>query len=75
MGECVIPMRSGTEAEKGRRLAVSRRILVEKVAVDPALTKHGCTVGLRVPCREVYELVSLLDYNRIPHGEVIGRAR
>ena len=73
MGECVIPMRSRTEAEKGRRVAGGYRILTTVVSVDPTLTKHGCSVGLRVSCTNVHMLADVLDKNGIPHGDIIGR--
>lgn len=73
MGECIIPMRSRTEAEKGRRAAVRAGIPTETVSVDPSLTRHGCSVGLRVACMNVHALESVLDRNGIRHGDIMGR--
>lgn len=73
MGECVIPMRSRTDAEKGRRAAKSVGIPVFVVSVDPSLTKHGCSVGLRCAARYAGYLTELFARLGISHGEVIGR--
>ena len=73
MGECIIPMRSRTEAEKGRRAAKNERILTAVVPVDPSITRHGCTVGLRVSCSHAAYLADLFDEYGIRHGEIIGR--
>ena len=73
MGECVLPMRSRTEAEKGRRAANSHKILATIVSVDPTLTKHGCSVGLRVSCQNAFYLTKIFDENNISHGDIIGR--
>ena len=73
MGECVIPMKSRTEAERGRRMAISNKIGVTVVSVDPSMTLNGCTVGLRVPCEKAAVLARLFDSKDVRHGEIIRR--
>ena len=75
MGECVIPMISRTEAERGRRAAKMNGIRATVVSVDPSVTLKGCTVGLKLPCKYADEIVILFDMKGIRHGEIIGRLR
>ena len=73
MNECVIPMKSRTEAERGVRAARMYRIMATVVSVDPSVTKNGCSVGLKVPCDYAAELTYIFDSRGIGHGEIIGR--
>lgn len=73
MADCVIAMKSHTTAEKARRLASSEKIHAEIVSIDPSLTKHGCSMGIRLDCEDVRRLTELLDRRNIAHGDIIGR--
>ncbi len=73
MPDCILAMRTRTAAEKARRTAALERIEAEVVSVDPSVTKHGCSVGLRLNCAEVDEVTRLLDRRGIVYGDVIGR--
>lgn len=75
MPDCIIAMKTRTAAEKARRAAAFERIQAEVVSVDPSVTRHGCSVGLRLNCADVDELTELLDKKNIVYGDVIGRGR
>ncbi|MBR4205799.1 MAG: DUF3343 domain-containing protein [Clostridia bacterium] len=73
MSECVITMKSQTNAEAARRTASGMRIAARVVSVDPHVTKHGCSFGLKTSCAELDRLKRALDQKGIAYGEVIGR--
>ena len=73
MTECVITMKSQTNAEAARRAAAGIRIPARVVSVDPNITKHGCSFGLKASCAELDRLKRALDQKGIGYGEVIGR--
>ncbi|MBE6711739.1 MAG: DUF3343 domain-containing protein [Clostridia bacterium] len=75
MSDCILAMKTRTAAEKARRAAAFAQISAEVVSVDPNVTRHGCSVGLRLNCAEVEELTELLDKKGIVYGDVIGRGR
>lgn len=75
MSDCIIPMRTRTAAEKARRAAAITKIPAEIVSVDPSVTRHGCSVGLRLNCADVNFLTEQLDKRGIVYGDVIGRGR
>jgi len=75
MSDCILAMKTRTAAEKARRAAVFAQISAEVVSVDPNVTRHGCSVGLRLNCAEVDDLTELLDRKGIVYGDVIGRGR
>lgn len=73
MPDCILAIKTRTAAEKARRAAVLERIEAEVVSVDPSVTKHGCSVGLRLRCADVSEVTRMLDRKGIVYGDVIGR--
>ena len=73
MPDCILAMKTRTAAEKARRTAAFAQIAAEVVSVDPTVTRHGCSVGLRLNCAEVEELTELLEKKGIVYGDVIGR--
>ncbi len=73
MADCIIAMKSRTTAEKARRIAVSEKMSAELVSVDPSVTRHGCSVGLRLGCADAQRLSELLDRRNIARGDIIGR--
>ncbi len=75
MPDCILAMRTRTAAEKARRAAAFIKIPAEVVSVDPSVTRHGCSVGLRLRCADVDELTGQLDRRGILYGDVIGRGR
>lgn len=75
MPDCIIAMKTRTAAEKARRAAAFERIQAEVVSVDPSVTRHGCSIGLRLNCADVDDLTELLDKKNIVYGDVIGRGR
>jgi hypothetical protein len=52
---------------------VLEKIDAEVISVDPSVTKHGCSVGLRLNCADVGSVTKLLDKKGITYGDVIGR--
>ncbi|MBE6626946.1 MAG: DUF3343 domain-containing protein [Ruminococcaceae bacterium] len=73
MAECIIAMKSQTSAERARRAAVFERIYADVVSIDPSVTRHGCSLGIRLPCSEVERMKIVMDKKNIPYGDVIGR--
>jgi len=73
MPDCILAMKTRTAAEKARRTAAIERIEADVVSVDPSVTRHGCSVGLRLNCADVEEVTRLLDKRGIVYGDVIGR--
>lgn len=73
MPDCILAMKTQTAAERARRAAVLERIPVQVVSVDPSVTRHGCALGLMLPCTETGRLMRVLDQKKIPYGDVIGR--
>lgn len=73
MPDCILAMKTRTAAEKARRTAAFERMETEVVSVDPSVTRHGCSVGLRLNCADVEEVTQLLDRKGIVYGDVIGR--
>ncbi|MBQ4591569.1 MAG: DUF3343 domain-containing protein [Clostridia bacterium] len=73
MPDCILAMKTRTAAEKARRTAAFERMETEVVSVDPSVTRHGCSVGLRLNCADVEEVTRLLDRKGIVYGDVIGR--
>ena len=73
MPDCILAMKTRTAAEKARRTAAFERIEAEVVSVDPSVTRHGCSVGLRLNCADVEEVTRLRDRKGIVYGDVIGR--
>lgn len=74
MPDCILAMRTRTAAEKARRTAALEKMETEVVSVDPSVTKHGCSVGLRLNCADVDDVIRLLDRKGIVYGDVIGRS-
>lgn len=72
MSECIITMKSVTYAEKAKRAARSGGIKGEIVSLDPSVTARGCAYGFSLACRDVWELLTLLEQKKIPYGEVLG---
>ncbi len=73
MPDCIIAMKTRTAAEKARRAAAFEKITADVVSIDPSVTRHGCSVGLRLNCADVDELTELMDKKNIVYGDVIGR--
>jgi len=73
MSDCILAMKTHTDAERARRIAVSENIQAEIVNIDPSVTRRGCSVGVRLPCSKSGRLVELLERRRIPYGDLIGR--
>ena len=74
MADCVIGMKSPTLAERARRAASCERIPAEVVSIDPAVTRRGCSFGLRLSCSDTDRLKAALRARNIPFGDVIGKA-
>lgn len=74
MPDCIIAMKTRTAAERARRAAALERIDTQIVSIDPSVTGHGCSVGLRLGCGDVDRTVALLDKRSISYGDVIGRS-
>ena len=68
---CKIAFKSLTAAESAKRLLTSRGIACEVVAIDPALTKRGCSNGVSLPSPSCKRALEILDDKRIQHGDVI----
>ncbi len=75
MSDCILAMKTRTAAEKARRIAAFAQIAADVVSVDPTVTRHGCSVGLRLNCAEVDDLTELLEKKGVVYGDVIGRGR
>ncbi|MGN1346930.1 MAG: putative Se/S carrier-like protein [Eubacteriales bacterium] len=75
MPDCIIAMQTRTAAERARRTAMMGKIHADVVSVDPSVTRHGCSVGLRLNCADVEEVTGLLDRKNIVYGDIIGRGR
>lgn len=73
MPDCIIAMKTRTSAEKARRAAAVERIDSEIVSVDPSVTRHGCSFGLRLKCAELDNAIRLFDKKRIVYGDIVGR--
>lgn len=74
MADCILAMKTQTEAEKARRAAVHERITAEIVHIDPSVTRRGCSIGIRFPCEKTEKLRSILDHYSISYGDLIGRS-
>ena len=70
MQDCIITVKSRTAAERGKRSYPQAGATV--VSLDPGVTRHGCSFGLRLPCKHVGRMKAELDRMGIPYGEVIG---
>jgi len=66
-------MKSQTTAEKARRIAAAEKMNAEVVSIDPSITRHGCSMGLRLECEHASRLCEILDRRNIAHGDIIGR--
>ncbi len=75
MPDCIIAMKTRTAAERARRAAAFEKIMTEVVSVDPSVTRHGCSIGIRLNCADVDTLTNVLDKKNIVYGDVIGRGR
>ncbi len=73
MADCILAMKTQTSAERSRRIALTENIYAEVVSIDPSITRRGCSVGLRLPCREAGRFMEILDRKKIPYGDLIGR--
>ena len=73
MPDCILAMRTRTAAERARRAAAFEQMETEVIAVDPSMTRHGCSVGLRMRCTDVESVTKMLDRKGIVYGDVIGR--
>ena len=73
MPDCIIAMKTRTAAEKARHAAAFEKIPADVVSIDPSVTRHGCSVGLRLNCADAEELTGLLDKKGIVYGDIIGR--
>jgi len=73
MSDCVIAMKTPTDAERARRIALIDRIPCEIVNIDPSVTKRGCSIGLKFPCHSSDRLINLLERKNISYGDLIGR--
>ena len=69
---CIVAMKSQTAAERARRAAMSEKIYANIVSIDPSVTRHGCSVGISVPCSEVERLKRIFTARGIRYGDVIG---
>ena len=72
MKDCILTMKSQTNAERARRAAASIRVDAQVVSVDPNVTRLGCSYGLRLSCASVERVKSVLIKRGIPFGDVIG---
>ena len=75
MPDCILTMKTRTQAEAARRIAGELRISAGVVSVDPSVTKHGCAFGLRFPCGASGRLTAALAKRNVSYGEVIGAGR
>ena len=75
MSDCILTMKSRTQAESARRIAGDLRIPASVVSVDPSVTRHGCAFGLRFPCDTAGRLQSALSRKNVSWGEMIGARR
>ena len=73
MAECIIAMKSQTYAERARRAAAFERIYPDIVSIDPSVTRHGCSLGIKLPCSEIERMKSVMEKKNIQYGDVIGR--
>lgn len=73
MSDCIIAMKTRTAAEKARRAAIAEKIGAEIVSVDPSVTRHGCSFGLRLACSDIESATHLFDKKRITYGDIVGR--
>lgn len=69
---CIATMKTMTRAVKGRAALESRGIRGEIVSLDPALTRYGCSYGIRFPCEEENCVLRVLEEKQIPWGTVLG---
>lgn len=69
---CILTMKTMTRAVKARDALAGRGIRAEIVSLDPALTRYGCSYGIRLSREEQQRAVQLLDEKRIPWGTVLG---
>jgi len=75
MSDCILAMKTQTEAEKARRAALHERIHAEIVHIDPSVTKRGCSIGIRFNCENSETLRQILNQRRISYGDLIGRSK
>ncbi|MCR4904615.1 MAG: DUF3343 domain-containing protein [Clostridiales bacterium] len=75
MPDCILTMKTRTQAESARRIAGEMRIPASVVSVDPSVTRYGCAFGLRFPCAASDRLTSVLRRKNLSFGEVIGANR
>lgn len=75
MPDCILTMKSRTQAEQARRIAGELRISSDVVSVDPSVTKYGCAFGLRFPCGASERLTAALAKKNVSYGELIGGRR
>ena len=72
MTDCILTMKSATEAERARRTAAEMRIAAWTVSLDPSVTRAGCAFGLRFPCGDADRLRAALRGRGISWGTMIG---
>ena len=72
MADCILAMKTHTEAERARRIGLIEKIPTEIVNIDPSVTKRGCSVGIRLHCAQAEKFREALDKRKIPYGELIG---
>ena len=71
---CILTMKTMTRAVKARDVLAGRGIRAEIVSLDPALTRYGCSHGIRIPSAEETHARQLLAEKKIPWGTVLGGA-
>lgn len=70
MSDCIITMKSRTQAERARRCLPRAGAVV--VSLDPGVTKNGCSFGIRLSCADVQRMKAEMNRQGVPYGDVIG---
>jgi len=71
---CILTMKTMTRAVKARDALAGRGIRAEIVGLDPALTRYGCSYGIRFPSEEEARARRILEEKNVSWGTVLGTA-
>ena len=68
MNKTVITLSSVTYAMKLANQLRRKNIEAEVVKVDSSKTKNGCTYGVKIQMKDIYEAVNILKQLEIPYS-------
>lgn len=66
---CIVSAKSITGAQMVKKALASKGIFSSVVAIDPELTKHGCSFGVSLKC-DKNRVREILRDAKIEYGEI-----